>query len=224
MLAPRSRGAWGRSKRGLVNDRGPVIFSARSARCVSQRAYATCPTKRMPARRTVWRTPDVPQVCDGAAPLASHQRNLSSFQLWVCPRNPLHKANTLRSESCSRRIREAKDAWFKRWRLSDIRRRLGLPSYFSAGRTHASYALIPRIGSKGPWLAASVDFTKREAGVVKVTCIITGYRHGAGPVPSAQAGALACRATIKVRRVLIQIVARYSPWFHQIGDVAMGPI
>jgi hypothetical protein len=29
-----------------VNDRGPVIFSARSARSVRQPAYATCPTKQ----------------------------------------------------------------------------------------------------------------------------------------------------------------------------------
>jgi hypothetical protein len=29
-----------------VNDRGPVIFLARSARSVRQRAYATCPTKQ----------------------------------------------------------------------------------------------------------------------------------------------------------------------------------
>ena len=48
-----------------------------------------------------------------------------------------------------------------------------LSSPVSEERTHASYALIPRIGFKRPWPSASVDFTKREAGVVRVTCIIT---------------------------------------------------
>lgn len=38
--------------------------------------------------------------------------------------------------------------WLKRWWLSDIRRRLGLPGHISEERTHASRAL--RIGSKRP--------------------------------------------------------------------------
>jgi hypothetical protein len=41
------------------------------------------------------------------------------------------------------------------------------------GTTHASDALIPRIGSKEPVPAASVGFTKREARVMRVTWIIT---------------------------------------------------
>jgi hypothetical protein len=50
---------------------------------------------------------------------------------------------------------------------------LGCLVTFSEERTHASYVLIPRIGSKGPLPAASAGFTKREARVVRVTCIIT---------------------------------------------------
>ena len=126
-------GAWGRSKRGPVNDRGPVIFSARSARSVHQRAYATCPRpSRMPARRTLWRTPDMPQVCDGAAPLASPSAKSliiptvsppvqSAAQGEHPPARVVQHAGSAKPRTHARRHR------FKRWRLLDIRRRLRLP-------------------------------------------------------------------------------------------------
>jgi len=184
-----------RSKRGPVNDRGPVIFSVRSARSVRQRPYATCRPSRMPARQTLWPTPDVPQVCDGAAALAF--RSAKSLVIpTVSP--PVQSAaqgeHPHDRDRAARRIGKAKDAL-----RGGARSGVGACQTFaedlgclvtSVERIHASFALIPRIGSKGPWPAASVDLTKREAGVVRVTCIITRYHHGAGPAPSAQPGAL----------------------------------
>jgi hypothetical protein len=58
----------------------------------------------------------------------------------------------------------ARRRWFKRWRLSDIRRRLRLPVYTNERRTHDTDAQIPRVGSKRPWPAASAGFTKRGLG------------------------------------------------------------
>ena len=118
------------------------------------------------------------QVCDGAAPLAS-----PSAKSLVIPTVSLPVQSAAQGEhpvigivqhaGSAKPRTPARRRWFKRWRLSDVRRRLGLPGYISEGRTHASYAPVPRIGSKRPWPAASVGFTKREAGVVRVTCIIT---------------------------------------------------
>jgi hypothetical protein len=41
---------------------------------------------------------------------------------------------------------------------------LGCPVYTNERRTHDSYAQIPRVGSKRPWPAASVGFTKDGLG------------------------------------------------------------
>jgi hypothetical protein len=122
------------------------------------------------------RTADVPQVCDAGAALVS----LSAKSL-VIPTMSLpvqsaaqgkHPRSGLCQHSGSARPREhARRCWFERWRLSDIRRRLGLP-VTSMERTHGSYALIPRVRSKRPWPAASVGFTKR-GWVVRVTCVLT---------------------------------------------------
>jgi len=45
--------------------------------------------------------------------------------------------------------------WFKRWQLSDVRRRLRLPVNVNEGRTLRSYAQILRARSRRPWPAAS---------------------------------------------------------------------
>jgi len=152
----------------------PVIFSASSARSVRQRAYATCQTKQ---NASAPNTEADTLMCHRFATARRHSLPPSVKSLVIptlsLPVQSGAQGEPPRSGSCSRRIGEAKDAWFKRWRLSDIRRRLGLPGHVNEERTHDSYAQIPRIGSKGPWPAASVDFTKREAGVVRVTRIIT---------------------------------------------------
>src|SRR3977135_2772176 len=49
----------------------------------------------------------------------------------------------------------------------------GCPVHTNERRTHDSYAQMPRVGSKRPWPAASVGFTKARAGVGGGTCIIT---------------------------------------------------
>jgi hypothetical protein len=102
----------------------------------------------------------------------SHHSNCEPACAVRCTRRTPPVGVVLHAGSAKPRT-QARRHRFKRWRLSDIRRRPRLPGHISGGRTHASYALIPRIGSKEPWPVASVDFTKREAGVVRVTCIIT---------------------------------------------------
>jgi hypothetical protein len=155
-----------------VNDRrGPCAASANEP---TPRARPS----RMPARRTLWRTPDVPQVCDGAAPLASPSAKSLIIPTVSPPVQSAAQGEHPRPGSCSRRICEAKDACEAALvqALAALRhspKTWGLPGYISGERAHASYALIQGIGSKGPWPAASMGFTKREAGVVRVTCIVT---------------------------------------------------
>jgi hypothetical protein len=149
----------------------------------SEHGHGNVAMPAMPASALIvieseWRRPDVPQVCDGAAALASRSAKslvIPTVSLLVqSAAQGKHPVIGIAQHAGSAKPRTpARRRWFKRWRLSDIRRRLGLPGHISEERTHASYALIPRIGSKGARPAASVDFTKREAGVVKVTCIIT---------------------------------------------------
>ena len=105
----------------------------------------------------------------------------------------MHRANTPRSGSCSRRIGEAKDAgeaalvqalvalghppkswavWLHQWRENPRE-----PCSDSENRIQGTLA------------GGSVGFTKREAGVVRVTCTITQLSLWSR-TPSAQASAL----------------------------------
>jgi len=99
---------------------------------VRQRAYATCPTKQNASAPKTVATLDVPQVCDGAAALASPlAKSLiiltvslpvrSAAQGEHPPVGIVQHAGSAKPRTHARRHR------FKRWRLSDIRRRLRLP-------------------------------------------------------------------------------------------------
>jgi hypothetical protein len=171
--------------------KGPRNISARSARSVRQRAHATfdqaechraehCGGHPMCHRCAMARRHSFP-----ISEISRHSNGEPACAVRCTGRTPPGRdrahVGSAKPRTHARRHR------FKCWRLSDIRQRLGLPGHISEERTHASHALIPRIGSKRPWPAASVGFTKREAGVVRVTYIITRLSPWSGT--SAQAGA-----------------------------------
>jgi hypothetical protein len=205
MLAFRSREAWAGSKRGPVNDRGPVIFLARSARSVRQRAYATCTAKPNAG------TPNAVAHtrCAGAAPLAP-----PSAKSLVVPTVSLPAQSAAQAEhpviaieqhvGSAKPTTSARQRWFKRWWLSDIRRRLGLPGYIS---------------EENPRELCSDSENRIQATLA----------GGIGGLH--KAGGWGREGDVHHHPVVAMGPDRHHPlslalssWFRQIGDGAMGPI
>jgi hypothetical protein len=120
--------------RWLVIDTGSWLSGRKvllpHAACANEPTPRVRPS-RMPARRTLWRTPHVTQVCARAAPLAS-----PSAKSLVIPTVSLsvqsaaqgeHPAIGIVQHAGSAKPRTpARRRWFNRWRLSDMRRRLSI--------------------------------------------------------------------------------------------------
>jgi len=166
-------GAWGRSKREIGEPWRTRNIFGESARSVRQRAYATCPTKQnASAPNTVADTRCATGARRRGATRFPSAKSLVIPTAGLCIRctGRIPVIGIVQHAGSAKPNTSARRRWLKRWRLSDIRRRIGLPGYVSGGRTHASYALVPRIGSKRPgWRLGRLH--KREAGVVWVTCI-----------------------------------------------------
>jgi hypothetical protein len=112
-----------------VNDSDPQYF--RSANEPTPRARPSCQGAEHCGGQ-----PDVPRVSDGGAPLASPSAKSLVIPMVSLPVQSAAPGDrpvigiTQHAGSAKPRT-PARLRWFKRWRLSDIRRRLGLPGHIS---------------------------------------------------------------------------------------------
>jgi hypothetical protein len=210
MLAFRSRGAWGWSKRGSVNDWGPVIFSARSARSVRQRAYATCPTKQnASAPNTVADTRCATDVRRRGATrfpvseISCHSNGEPACAIRCTGRTPRDR------DRAARRIGEAKDAC-------------------EAALVQALAALRHSPKTWAAWFHQWRE-NPRELCSDSENWIQGTLAGGIGGLH--KAGGWGREGDVHHHPVIAMVPDRHHPlslalscWFRQIGDVAMGPI
>lgn len=149
--------------------------------------------------------PDVPQVCDGAAPLASPSaKSLIIPTLSLPVQSAAQGGHPVIGIVQHAGSAKPKDAWFKRRRLSDIRRRLGLPGHISR-ENHRELCFDSKNWIQGT-LAGDIGGLHKAGGWGREGDV---DHH---PVIAMEPD----------RHHLLSLAL--SCWFRQIGEVAMGPI